>query len=245
MKKYQLVCFLFFFYGVKAFTQTVVREQTVQNDFKNYANTESSRNYSGSYLTTFKNTEGTLGSPYLFDKWVSGKVIDKKDSVINTAGYFFNYDKIAGKILVTKDKKTIIEVEDSAIKSFSFFDPSEKEITFKKINNIEKNRFLIVLVEKQGASYSLYKFLKTKFVKANYTTNGLIQSGNKYDEYVDEYEYYIGYSDLKTFTKVELKEKAIKKALPNNEEKVKSFFEMHKADKMNESLLVELISYLN
>jgi len=54
---------------------------------------------------------------------------------------------------------------------------------------------------------------------------------NKYDEYADEYEYYIGFSKLKTFTKVEIKETVIKKVLMGDEEKSKNFFELQKTTK--------------
>ena len=223
----------------------ITRQQSASNDVRNYLTSESSNHYTGSYLTVLKNKESTVGSRYLLDEWISYNVVNKNDSVVNTNGYLFNYDKVGGKILATNDKKTIIEIDDTAIKSFSFVDSLGKKISFKKINNIDKNMFLIELVSESENDYSLYKSLKTQFVKANYTNNGLIQSGKKYDEYVDNFEYYIEFHKLKTFTKVELKEKAIKKALTGNEEKVKAFFEMNKTGKINEALLIQLISYLN
>ena len=223
----------------------ISRQQSASNDVRNYLTSESSKNYTGSYLTVLKNKESTVGSRFLLDEWISYNVVHKNDSVVYTNGYLFNYDKMGGKILATNDKKTILEIDDTAIKSFSFIDLSGKKISFKKINIIDKNMFLIELVNESGKDYSLYKSLKTEFVKANYTNNGLIQSGNKYDEYVDKFEYFIEFPGLKTFTKVELKEKAIKKALTGAEEKVKAFFEMNKAVKINEALLIQLISYLN
>jgi hypothetical protein len=223
----------------------ISRQQSASNDFRNYLTSESSRNYTGSYLTVLKNKESTVGSRYLLDEWISFNVVDKTDSVVNTNGYLFNYDKIGGKILATNDKQTIIEIDDTAIKGFSFVDSSGKKISFKKINTIDRSMFLIVLADKPGKDYSLYKSLRTEFVKANYTNNGLIQSGKKYDEYVDNPEYYIEFHKLKTFTKVELKEKALKKAFAGNEEKVKAFFEKNRAGKLNEALLIQLISYLN
>ena len=223
----------------------ISRQQSASNDVRNYLTSESSKNYTGSYLTIVKNKESMVGSRYLSNEWVSYNVVDKNESVVNTNGYLFNYDKVGGKILATSDKKTILEVDDTAIKSFSFVDSLGKKVSFKKVNNIDKNMFLIVLVNEPGNDYSLYKSLKTEFVKANYLNNGLIRSGNKYDEYVDKFEYYIEFDKLKTFSKVELKEKAIKRALTGNEEKVKTFFEMNKAGKLNEAFLIKLISYLN
>jgi hypothetical protein len=223
----------------------MAKQQSVSNDFHNYINTESSRNYTGSYLTVFKGSEGTVGSRFLFDNWVPGKLIDKNDHEIIVKGFTFNYDKVGHKLLATSNEKTIIEVEDSAIKSYSFFNPAGGETVFKKVNGADKNKFLIVLVDSPNKKYSLYKSLKTELVKANFTSNGLIQSGNKYDEYVDKFEYYISDSSSPNLVKVDLKEKQIKKAFPNEQQKVNAFLASHKEDKINESLLIELISYIN
>lgn len=91
----------------------------------------------------------------------------------------------------------------------------------------------------------MYESLKTQFAKADYTSIGLMQSGKKYDEYIDNFEYYLAFNNSNTFVKVELKEKAIKKVLVNNEQKVRTFFEMHRLNKLTESMLAELIVYLN
>jgi len=224
----------------------LIKQQSVSNDFNNYVNTESSRNYTGSYLTVFKSSEGTVGSRLLFGSWVNGKLIDKNDQEINTKGYVFNYDKIERKLLATLDKKTLIEVEDSAIKSYSLSNPSDGETLFKKVTGVDKNKFLIVLVDAQDKKYSLFKSLKTEFVKANFTSNGLIQSGNKYDEYVDKSEYYLSNSSSKNLIKVELKEKQIKKAIPDDQDKVNAFFASQQdTNKIDELLLIKLISYIN
>ena len=223
----------------------LLKQQSASNDFKNYLNSESSKNYTGSYLTVFKNKDETVGSRFLFDHWVNDKLIDKKGQEINTVNCLFNYDKISGKLLATLDKKTIIEIEDSSIRQYSLLPPGGNEIRFKKILNIDDKYFLIQLVDGENKNYSLYKSLRTQFVKADFTTNGLIQSGKKYDEYVDKVAYYIGVPGMDVFTKLELKEKQIKKVLIKEEKQVKAFFDMHREDDLNESFLIQLILTIN
>lgn len=220
------------------------KQQTASNDFRNYVNTESSRNYTGSYLSVIKANEGTVGSRFLFDKWLDSKLTDKKNNQISVKEYSFNYDKMGGKILATNDQKTIIEIDESTLSGFSFTDPMGQEIIFKKVDAIEKNKFLIVLAEKVNNGYSLYKNLKTEFVKADYSNNGLIRSGHNYDEYVDKPEYFIIGPDSVSY-KIDLKEKSFKKVLESKKEIVKSFLDSHRDDKFDESLVIQLISYIN
>jgi hypothetical protein len=115
---------------------------------------------------------------------------------------------------------------------------------FEKIDLINKNKFLVNLVNGGNKKYTLYKSINTKFVKADFVSNGLIQSGNKYDEYADSYDYYIVYGNG-IYKKIELKEKAVKQVLIEDKEKVKNFFVQHSGDKLDELLLSELIIFLN
>ena len=42
-----------------------------------------------------------------------------------------------------------------------------------------------------GSKYKIYKLTTTKFIKSDMETNGLVSSGNPYDEYADEITYYV------------------------------------------------------
>ena len=75
-------------------------------------------------------------------------------------------------------------------------------------------------------------------------TNGLIQSGKKYDEYADKIEYYFGFQTRFLLQKLNYKSQ-LKKRSQINEEKVKQFFTAHAEDTMNELKLGQLILYLN
>ena len=243
MKKYWSFCFLFFFYGLKAFTQNSVNDQSIQNDFQNYSRTEGSKNYSGSYLPVFSNKENTVGSRYLFDKWVDGRVMNTDNIIISTDSFLFVYDKIAGKLLATQDKKKVIEVDDAAVKSFTLINGNDT-LVFEKLPAVSDHGFFIELVKNKD-HYSLYKSLTTKFVKADYFTNGIFESGKKYDEFVDAYEYYIVLPGGNDFKKVTFKRKSVKDALTKEDKKVREFFSKSEDGIIDESFLKGLIVFLN
>jgi hypothetical protein len=219
-------------------------QQTVQNDFQNYARTESSRNYTGSYLSVFLNKENTVGSRYLFDRWVKGKIVSLQDVVISNDSFLFNYDKVSRILIATPDKQNIIEINLNVVKSFTLTD-SDEEMVFEKMPMINDRDFFIGLVKNKD-KYSLYKMVKTKFEKANYTTNGIFESGKKYDEFIDEFEYYIVFPGEKEFKKIGLKRKSIKEVLVKEEKKVKEYFSNgNEAATIDESFLKGLITFLN
>lgn len=220
-----------------------ISQKAVLNSVQDFGKAESGNIYQGSALTIFHQKEETQGSRYLFNRWVSGTVLDTNLAVINTADFLFNYDKIGKKLLTTRDKMTIIELNDNAINSF-ILKGDTSIATFAKVPVINKKDFLTVLV-KNEIKYSLYKSTKTKFQKADYTNNGIFESGKKYDEFVDEFEYYIIFPGGKEFKKVELKKKSIRETLANEEAKVKQYFSKSESGVINESFLKALILFLN
>jgi len=210
---------------------------------QDFGKAEAGRVYQGAALTTFHQKEETQGSRYLFNWWVNGTMLDTNLTVINTADFSFNYDKVGKKLLATRDKNTIIEINDVAINSF-ILKTDTSIAKFEKIPAISKKDFLMELV-KDEIRYSLYKSMKTTFQKADYTNNGLIESGKKYDEFVDEFEYYIIFPGGNQFKKVELKKKSIREALSNEEVRVKQYFSKSVSGVINELFLKEPILFLN
>ena len=200
--------------------------------------------YTGAALPVFSQKEDTKGGKYLFDQWVKGTATNSYNAVVSNDTYLYNYDKITKSLLVTSDKRSMIEISKTDLNGFTFIDKNNKEIVFEKVVAIDPNTFMIQLL-KDSTGYSLYKSLHTKFIRANYHSDGLTESGNNYDEYVDEYTYYILFPGGKQFSKVELKKKSIKEVLIKEEKKVKSFFAQHGSDDLDEFFLMALVASLN
>ncbi len=193
-------------------------------------------------VNAFNNTENTKGTRFLFDTWVNGdSVINTQGNYINTVTFLFNLDKVTGNLLVTQDKINIMAAAPTGINSFILQD-NRNQYFFEYVNEIDSTKFFLALI-KNDAHYSLYKQFKAKFAEANFRSDGVIQTGNDYNEYKDESQYYLvekGSAKLISF-----KPKAIKALLEKDKEKTDTYFRQHKDDNIDERFLINLISERN
>ena len=192
-------------------------------------------------MHAYGSTYNTKGSRLLFEEWVKGIVVKNSGEIIDGDKYLFNFDKITNNLIVTLDKKEIIEVYKDSIQSFKFKERG-KFYSFEKLASIQSYRFVQVLVKDKN-NYSLYKSINTRFVGANFTTNGLTETGNPYDEFVDANKYYIVHKD--EVRPVELKFTSIKKALKENSSRVKDFYADHLMDEVDENYAISIVEFLN
>lgn len=198
----------------------------------------------GGMLFNIKRKEDTRGSRYLIPEgWAAGYVVDKTGNTIKNDNYSFNYDKISGVLLLTQDKRAAVEIGNDQIKSFTIYDGLSKPHLYQIVTGIDQKHYAELLSD--GNTYKVYKLTSTTFKKADYKTDGLTSSGNRYDEYVDEPTYYIENVKAPGMQKVTLRSKALKKAFANDESKVKQFFDEHAEDDINEAFLVNLVDFMN
>lgn len=185
--------------------------------------------------------QGLHGSRYLFENWVHGFAISPKDSIKQDGSYLFNYDKITGSLMFTRTRKTAMLVDKNEIKGFTLFDENVIPFTFVEVPAIDSKRYVQVLA--QGPKYKVYRTLTTKFVKADFTTNGFTSSGHNYDEYKDESTYYcvIGTGQPQKF---ELRSKAIKAVFAGEPEKVKKYLSDNEGD-IDDNYIKALGEYMN
>ena len=146
-------------------------------------------------------------------------------------------------ILMVKMKEKIIGVNKSDIYSFTVSDGLQT-YNFERVDLINPLQFFIVLA-KADNKYALYKLIKTRFEKANYHTDGLMETGKPYNEYIDENSFYIVMPGSASFETVNLKTKSIKEVLKNDIDKVNTYFSQHKSETLNEDFLKNLITWLN
>jgi len=198
--------------------------------------------FNGASFPIAREKEETHGNRYYNKDWSNGYVINTQGKQINNAGLLFNYDKVSGDLLLTHDQKTAIIVNRNQIKSFTLYDVNKKEHRFEIIPAIDAVRFVEVLTD--GSKYKIYKLTKTKFIPSNYTTNGLVSSGNSYDEYADENAYYLLTANDQ-MQKLALKRKAIKHAFENDENKLDAFFSKNNSGNIDDQFLKDLGDYMN
>jgi hypothetical protein len=197
----------------------------------------------GSILPVFRPRDETQGSRYFFKGWVHGYVVTSKDSIVQNSGFKFDYDKIGGGLLLTKDQKSAIEIDKDLIKSFTLYDNLNKPYTFERVPQIDNNHYIQVMAN--GNKYKIYKATKTSFIRANYSTDGLSSTGNNYDEYIDDNTYYVYDVKTQTLQKLAFKKKSIKEAFTKDQDKLNKFMADHSSDDIDEFYLVSLGSYMN
>lgn len=197
----------------------------------------------GTSIPTFQPKGETVGSRYFFKGWVHGYVVNSKDSIVQNPIFQFEYDKMGGALLLTKDNRTAIEVDKDLVKSFTIYDNMNRPYTFARVPQIDNNHYVEVVAS--GDKYKIYKAIKTNFIKSNYSTDGLASTGNNYDEYVDESTYYVYDVKNNALQKVALKKKALKEGFAKEADKFNKFASDHSSDDIDDFYLTSLGSYMN
>jgi len=228
------------------FTRNIISAQvsgpSVETAFQNYLQAQSGNVYTGSGLPSFMIKEDTKGNKYLFEKWVGGSVLGTNGVVYDSPKLLFNYNKMTQKLFMLLDSNRVMELSSKEIAGFTLKDGSG-EYHFERLkNSTDLNFYQPAYKEEKG--YSLYKLLTTKFKKADYQTNGIIESGNKFDEFVDEETYFI-LTPKQELVKIDFRKKSIEKVLESESEKVKSYFSQHKDQDLNEEFVKGLLQSLN
>jgi len=144
----------------------------------------------GSFVNFHAGKEDTKGRRMLLASWAKGFVVGMNDSIVKDDKLVFNYDKISHDLYYSLDKQTVFEAERSHIKAFHIA-TNEGEAVYARVNVIKPEVFFREFTPYDATHYGLYALTTTEFKKANYHSDGMVETGNNYDEYVDNVQYYI------------------------------------------------------
>jgi len=197
---------------------------------------------SGAMLPVIEHKEETRGSRYLLRKYAKGVIVDSSNSLITDSINLLNYDKIDGQLMIAQNAKNYLEVDKEKILAFAL-KADDTSFIFLNVPILSKTNYFLLIAN--GPKYSAYKSIRSKFVKSNYQSNGLVETGNNYDEYVDKLTYYWVDEHSKSAGIFELKKKSIADAFAAEKEKTNTFFAQHKHDDIDDNLIKNLIMYLN
>ncbi|MGZ3834286.1 MAG: carboxypeptidase-like regulatory domain-containing protein [Mucilaginibacter sp.] len=182
------------------------------------------------------------GNRYLLDKFAHGFLVNSDGMLVHNANYLFDYDKMDGSILLTRDKKTIVDVGWDLTKSFTLYSNKDERFEFEKVPSLDKTHFVQVLAS--GSKYKIYKVIKTRFVKSDYVNNGVTSHGNDYDEYVDDADYYVLDVQGSLQKKLSLKKKSIKEDFAKDADKVNKYLSDNSGD-IDDAYLSKLGTFMN
>jgi len=199
-------------------------------------------NNTGGYLRPAHEKGDTRGSQYLFETFVHGYMISSAGEVAHNPNFLFDYDKIGGRLLLTRDNKLITEIGWDQINSFTLFSNTDERFDFEKAPAIDPSHYVQVVAS--GNKYKIYKLIKTKFAKADYVNNGAAAHGHDYDEYVDDANYYV--FDLQTNQpkKFSLRKKSIKEAFAKEADKINKYLSANSGD-IDDAYLGKLGEFMN
>jgi hypothetical protein len=185
--------------------------------------------------------EGIKGTPYLFNEWKKGNIYLMDNTYINDVSIKYNIYTDDILYLNSKSGDSLI-IDRSLINSFEITgDNSNNLLLFKEISlrPYKKDKSTFVKVLYDGKSKFIVKYTKT-FIKADY--KGAYSAGRKYDEYIDDQQYYI-MKDDNTPAKIKLNKKSVTKVLSDKDDKIKSYLNEHKLALDNEDDVERLLQY--
>jgi hypothetical protein len=185
--------------------------------------------------------EGIKGTPYLFNEWKKGNIYLIDNTYINDVSIKYNIYTDDILYLNSKSGDSLI-IDRSLINSFEITgDNSNNLLLFKEISlrPYKKDKSTFVKVLYDGKSKFIVKYTKT-FIKADY--KGAYSAGRKYDEYIDDQQYYI-MKDDNTPAKIKLNKKSVTKVLSDKDDKIKSYLNEHKLALDNEDDVERLLQY--
>ena len=196
----------------------------------------------GGYLKPAHEKGDTRGSQYLFETFVHGYMISSAGELAHNPGFLFDYDKMSGNLLLTRDNRLITEVGFDQINSFTLFSNTDERVDFGKEPAIDPSHYLQVLAS--GTKYKIYKRIKTRFAKADYVNNGAAPHGHDYDEYIDDADYYV--FDLQTNQpkKFTLRKKSIKEVFAKEADKINKYVSSASGD-IDDAYLSKLGAFMN
>lgn len=182
------------------------------------------------------------GNRYLFDDFVHGFIITASGALVHNPDYLFDYDKMAGPLLLSQNKTSITEVGWDRIKSFTLYSNSDERFDFEKVPAIDNSHYVQVLAS--GSKYKVYKLIKTKFIKSDYVNTGMTSHGNDYDEYADDADYYVLEVQGNQLKKLSLKKKSIKEDFAKDADKVNKYLSDNSAN-IDDVYLSKLGAFMN
>jgi hypothetical protein len=191
------------------------------------------------HFNPYGETKVTHGTRFFLTDYYKGAVTIRNDSVIN-ADVYYNFDELTGNLYLTDNGQAYYLIDKQRIKSISLFAP-DKTFAFEKEPPINTTDLFEVITK--GPVYSIFKLPKVPFKKSDYHTTGLIEGGNKFDEYIDQSKYFVVNNKTNIAKQFYLEKHSMAGVF--GEVNVQSYFSTHRQNDLNEEFLLSFASYLN
>ena len=242
--KYSLFILFSLIISLSSMGQT---DETVntKEDFKEMSKMSSmnSRNTGYQSLQSLSNTV-TKGSQFFNPSWSKGSVTSLDGSTV-TNNYFFMYDKVRQELFIKeKGSEQILQGEKNQITGFTLNTDKVHSFAPAHIYDKENNNDFFEVLVKNDAGITLLKKINTKYFPVDKSDIMKVKSGDFSDEYRDDIKYYIS---IKKGIPEEfkLREKSIKKVLPETKQIALSQYFKENSGEINDNYLIDLFQTLN
>ena len=187
------------------------------------------------------------GKNLLFEgNWVKGRLLTSNNSIVTSDSFYFNFDKIEHKLLMTSDYKKMFEIDRREYKAALFY-MNDSAYIYKHIYFINDKDLFQVLVYDENR-YSLYKVMHTKLIRESFTIGITTPDSTGFREkYVDMPEYYIFFPNKEYRSVFTLKKGPIQRMfeLNRDSDKVNDYLKMTGSRVYDENDMIQMILYLN
>jgi hypothetical protein len=183
--------------------------------------------------------EGVKGTPYFNEEWLTGDVYFPDGTEIIRINIRYNIYSDELEFKNSTSGQTFI-IDRNRISGFRFNEPGDS-ILFESFNfkpdTPEEKSFVQILYN--GKTRFLLKHRK-QFIPANY--QGAYATGNKYDEYQDDKDYYL-IRDDGSIEKIKLNRKSVMSALKDSQSVLKEFALNNKIDFTNPKDIIKILLF--
>ncbi len=190
--------------------------------------------------------EGTKGSKYFIDEWLSGELIFVKENTKAPKSVPLKYDSQNKELLFKRSVGDSIVVNPAQITGFIINDTKNNvSFPFAKFEGLKTEggtvpvAYLMVLYKNKT---SLLKYVSKMMQKANYSAVSNVD--RRYDEYLDNSEYFIQKPDG-SLSRTKLKKNSVVKALSDKEDQIETFIKKENISFRNEYDLARVVDYYN
>jgi len=184
------------------------------------------------------------GSQFFSPDWTTGTVTMITNEQFGK-NYLFLYDKVRQELFIKpKDSSVVLLADKDRIGAFTLnTDKVHSFVPASAYDPSNTGNFFEVLV-KSDKGYSLFKLIRTRFVKADQHRDMMSQAtGEVNDAFQDQITYYIIKDGI--VHAAALRKNSILKALPSVKGKASEYFDNHSDSPIDESLLIGAILYVN
>jgi hypothetical protein len=190
--------------------------------------------------------EGVKGSRYFIDEWLTGQLVFVKENTKAPKNVPLKYDSHSKELLFKRAIGDSIIVNPNQITGFVINDAAHNvSYPFVKFEGVKTEggmvpvAYLMVLYKNKT---SLLKYVSKMMQKANYSAVSNVD--RRYDEYLDNSEYFIQKPDG-SLTRAKLKKNSVVKALGDKEEQIEAYIKKENITFKNEYDLARVVDYYN